>query len=397
MQVPEKNKHYGVVALLAAPVEPVVGPGAPLVVQYEVKYRWGRGQQEGGGGSLGQGRQGQLLTWQKREPELWPGLLGWEPDTLGRYIALGAGGARPRRGTCAGGQCASHVTTLFLLWPPSARPFTLSEGVTCGGAYLKLLSADSALAPEGLVDSTPYSIMFGPDKCGGPGKVRPRAGGDVGLSRGEGPASSTMVAGGSRLCTYSVLRFQSLAALSILLPFLHPLYAASLHRNSRFTSSCAPATPATAPSLSATWPHRPCPTPPTIPTPTRSRSGVRCGREGRGRRAQALGCSFSHVVVEELWGQRSGGVGAGRGDVPESRGHVCMLEVCSNSKRARLEHAWPAHLHSPDHKYEISIDGEVKSSGDLLAEGVVAPPLRPPREVPDPEDTKPADWVDLAV
>ncbi|PNW81486.1 hypothetical protein CHLRE_07g357900v5 [Chlamydomonas reinhardtii] len=174
LKVPEKNKHYGVVALLAAPVEPVVGPGAPLVVQYEVKY---------------------------------------------------------------------------------------SEGVTCGGAYLKLLSADSALAPEGLVDSTPYSIMFGPDKCGGPGKVHL-------ILRARNPGNGTI-----------------------------------------------------------TERHLASP-----PVPDAS--------------------DYTHTYTLKI---------------------------------------------SPDHKYEISIDGEVKSSGDLLAEGVVAPPLRPPREVPDPEDTKPADWVDLAV
>ncbi len=41
--MPDKSKHYGLAALLAAPIEPVVGSGAPLVVQYEVKYRWAEG------------------------------------------------------------------------------------------------------------------------------------------------------------------------------------------------------------------------------------------------------------------------------------------------------------------------------------------------------------------
>ncbi|KAG2423069.1 hypothetical protein HXX76_015585 [Chlamydomonas incerta] len=173
LKMPEKNKHYGLAALLAAPVEPVVGPGAPLVVQYEVKY---------------------------------------------------------------------------------------SEGVTCGGAYLKLLSADPALAPESLVDSTPYSIMFGPDKCGGPGKV------------------------------HFILRARN-------------------------------------PNGTITERHLASP-----PVPDAS--------------------DYTHLYTLKI---------------------------------------------SPDHKYEISIDGEVKSSGDLLAEGMVAPPLLPPREVPDPEDSKPADWVELAV
>ncbi len=53
------------------------------------------------------------------------------------------------------------------------------------------------------------------------------------------------------------------------------------------------------------------------------------------------------------------------------------------------------HPRSPDHKYEILIDGAVKSQGDLLLS--LEPPLLPPREVPDPTDTKPADWVDQAL
>ncbi|KAG2434307.1 hypothetical protein HYH02_012329 [Chlamydomonas schloesseri] len=174
LKMPDKSKHYGLAALLAGPVEPVVGPGAPLVVQYEVKY---------------------------------------------------------------------------------------SEGVTCGGAYLKLLSADPDLSPEGLVDSTPYSLMFGPDKCGGPGKVHL-------ILRARNPGNGTI-----------------------------------------------------------TERHLASP-----PVPDAS--------------------DYTHVYTLKL---------------------------------------------SPDHKYEISIDGEVKSSGDLLAEGVMAPPLLPPREVPDPDHTKPDDWVDLAV
>lgn len=48
----------------------------------------------------------------------------------------------------------------------------LQEGQECGGAYLKLLSD----GPEGrnlikFHDKTPYTIMFGPDKCGGDHKL----------------------------------------------------------------------------------------------------------------------------------------------------------------------------------------------------------------------------------
>ncbi|XP_067850066.1 calnexin-like [Heptranchias perlo] len=40
------------------------------------------------------------------------------------------------------------------------------NGIDCGGAYLKLLSHTEDLKLEELFDKTPYSIMFGPDKCG---------------------------------------------------------------------------------------------------------------------------------------------------------------------------------------------------------------------------------------
>jgi hypothetical protein len=47
----------------------------------------------------------------------------------------------------------------------------LSNGLTCGGAYLKFVTADEAFTPSGLKDDTPYSVMFGPDKCGSTNKV----------------------------------------------------------------------------------------------------------------------------------------------------------------------------------------------------------------------------------
>ena len=47
-----------------------------------------------------------------------------------------------------------------------------------------------------------------------------------------------------------------------------------------------------------------------------------------------------------------------------------------------------------DDTYSISIDGEKKSSGSLLTD--FDPPLNPPKEIDDPEDKKPEDWVDDA-
>lgn len=40
------------------------------------------------------------------------------------------------------------------------------NGIECGGAYLKLLSHTEDLKLEEFFDKTPYTIMFGPDKCG---------------------------------------------------------------------------------------------------------------------------------------------------------------------------------------------------------------------------------------
>jgi len=51
----------------------------------------------------------------------------------------------------------------------------LSEGLTCGGAYLKFLTATPDFDPADLTDGTPYSIMFGPDKCGSTNKARARS------------------------------------------------------------------------------------------------------------------------------------------------------------------------------------------------------------------------------
>uniref|UniRef100_A0A8D3E2V8 Calnexin n=1 Tax=Scophthalmus maximus TaxID=52904 RepID=A0A8D3E2V8_SCOMX len=40
------------------------------------------------------------------------------------------------------------------------------SGIDCGGAYVKLLSQTPDLDLDQFVDKTPYTIMFGPDKCG---------------------------------------------------------------------------------------------------------------------------------------------------------------------------------------------------------------------------------------
>ena len=47
----------------------------------------------------------------------------------------------------------------------------LKNKLQCGGAYLKLLTASDALSHDGFKAETPYTIMFGPDRCGTTNKV----------------------------------------------------------------------------------------------------------------------------------------------------------------------------------------------------------------------------------
>ncbi|KAK3181448.1 hypothetical protein K4F52_007310 [Lecanicillium sp. MT-2017a] len=47
----------------------------------------------------------------------------------------------------------------------------LQQGLECGGAYMKLLRDNKALHQEEFGNTTPYVIMFGPDKCGHTNKV----------------------------------------------------------------------------------------------------------------------------------------------------------------------------------------------------------------------------------
>jgi calnexin len=47
----------------------------------------------------------------------------------------------------------------------------LQEGLDCGGAYLKFLTANDDLSSKSLSEKSGYSVMFGPDKCGTTNKV----------------------------------------------------------------------------------------------------------------------------------------------------------------------------------------------------------------------------------
>lgn len=45
------------------------------------------------------------------------------------------------------------------------------DGQECGGGYVKLLTEGAEKKLEEFTDKTPYTIMFGPDKCGATSKV----------------------------------------------------------------------------------------------------------------------------------------------------------------------------------------------------------------------------------
>lgn len=47
----------------------------------------------------------------------------------------------------------------------------MSDGLECGGAYMKLLQDNKKLHAEEFSNASPYVIMFGPDKCGATNKV----------------------------------------------------------------------------------------------------------------------------------------------------------------------------------------------------------------------------------
>jgi len=49
----------------------------------------------------------------------------------------------------------------------------------------------------------------------------------------------------------------------------------------------------------------------------------------------------------------------------------------------------------PDNTYEIKINNESKKTGSLLTD--FEPSVNPEKEIDDPSDSKPADWVDEAM
>jgi len=50
----------------------------------------------------------------------------------------------------------------------------------------------------------------------------------------------------------------------------------------------------------------------------------------------------------------------------------------------------------PDDTFKVSINGDTVKEGSLHDEGAFEPPFEPSKTIPDPEDVKPADWVNDA-
>ena len=48
---------------------------------------------------------------------------------------------------------------------------------------------------------------------------------------------------------------------------------------------------------------------------------------------------------------------------------------------------------SPDNTYSVTIDNGEPHTGSLLTD--FNPPINPPKEIDDPDDKKPSDWVDI--
>ena len=49
-------------------------------------------------------------------------------------------------------------------------------------------------------------------------------------------------------------------------------------------------------------------------------------------------------------------------------------------------------FNSPNNTYDVRFNGETESLGNLLED--FTPEVNPPKEIDDPEDFKPEDWVD---
>lgn len=66
---------------------------------------------------------------------------------------------------------SSFRVSQFHQFAQNQQTNVFTDGLECGGAYMKLLKEEAALHAEEFSNASPYVIMFGPDKCGATNKV----------------------------------------------------------------------------------------------------------------------------------------------------------------------------------------------------------------------------------
>ncbi|KAF9327892.1 hypothetical protein BG006_008863 [Podila minutissima] len=155
------DAHYGASDIEVADFKPTTIK-APFLEQFSQNWsdRWTASE-----ATKETSAEGEVFSyvgqWKVEEPTVYPGLkgdLGLVAKTPAAHHAISA--SLPQ-------VVDNKDKTLVVQYEVKAQ-----QGLECGGAYMKLLT-DS---PEGIKfkefsNDTPYTIMFGPDKCGGTNKV----------------------------------------------------------------------------------------------------------------------------------------------------------------------------------------------------------------------------------
>lgn len=106
------------------------------------------------------------------------------PEFSGRFL-VGKGGDNPALSSELGLYVPQEAQR-YAIFGATSKPFDFSdentfvvqyelrlhEPLSCGGAYIKLTSEQGgSWKPEDITNETPYTFMFGPDKCGSTNKV----------------------------------------------------------------------------------------------------------------------------------------------------------------------------------------------------------------------------------
>ena len=128
-------------------------------------------------------------AWAVEEPEVFPGIKGDMGLVLSEFhallpplLSLFKWWNANAKFLCLESKAAHHAISTEFEQPinPADKPLVvqyevkLQKGLDCGGAYIKLLTAGEATSLEAgddYNDKTPFTIMFGPDKCGSTNKV----------------------------------------------------------------------------------------------------------------------------------------------------------------------------------------------------------------------------------